>query len=364
VKKTFRLAAVAGAVALVVSACGEAPDEATDGATTDAATSDFLACMVSDEGGFNDKSFNENSFKGLEDAEAAGAIGDIKFAESTTEADYAPNVAAMVADDCGLIVTVGFLLAGATQEAAEANPEENFAIVDFQYADETGAVVEIDNVKPLVFNTQEAAFLAGYASAAYSKTGKVATWGGAKIPTVTIFMDGFYDGVQYFNEQKGANVEVLGWDKATQEGQFVGDFSNTGLAKQISDNLISQGADVIHPVAGPLAASAATAAQEAGNVVIVWADTDGFESAPEYGDVILTSVMKGLDAAVEAAATEAAEDNYSNEPYVGTLENEGVGLAPFHDFDAEVTQETKDELTAIQEQIVSGDLVVESDAAF
>lgn len=361
--KTFRLTAAIGAVALLAAACGEAPGEdgATDSATGD---SDFLACMVSDQGGINDKSFNETSWNGLVQANEDGLIGEPKFAESQADADYGPNVQAMVADDCGLIVTVGFLLAGATEEAATANPEEKFTIVDFQYKDDTGAVYEIENVKPLVFNTHEAAFMAGYAAASHSTTGKVGTWGGAQIPTVTIFMDGFYDGVQYYNEQKGAAVEVLGWDKTTQQGQFVGDFENTGLAKQISDNLISQGADVLHPVAGPLAASAATAAQEAGNVAIVWADSDGFESAPEYGDVILTSVLKGMDVAVEEAARETVEDNFTNEPYVGDLENDGVGLAPFHDFDGDVSQETKDELEQIKEQIISGDLVVESDAAF
>jgi basic membrane protein A len=320
--------------------------------------------MVSDQGGINDKSFNETSYNGLLLARDDGITKEPKFAESRTDSDYAPNVAAMVAADCGLIVTVGFLLAGATQEAAEANPEERFAIVDYQYTDDQGKVVEIDNVKPLVFNTHEAAFLAGYAAASYSSTGKVGTWGGAKIPTVTIFMDGFYDGVQYYNERKDADVQVLGWNKQTQEGQFVGDFENTGLAKQISDNLISQGADVLLPVAGPLAATAATAAQEAGNVAVVWVDSDGFESAPEFGDVILTSVMKGMDVAVKAAVAETAEGNYSNEPYVGTLENGGVGLAPFHDFDAKVSAETKDELDQIKEQIISGDIVVESDAAF
>lgn len=357
----LRLTAALGAVALLAAACGEAPDE---GGSGDGGTSDFLACMVSDQGGINDKSFNETSWKGLEDAFAAGSISEPKFVESQADADYAPNVQAMVQDDCGLIVTVGFLLAAATEEAANANPDEHFAIVDFQYKDETQTVYEIDNVKPLVFNTHEAAFMAGYAAASYTKTGKVGTWGGAQIPTVTIFMDGFYDGVQYYNEQKGTDVQVLGWDKATQTGQFVGDFENTGLAKQISDNLISQGADVLHPVAGPLAASAATAAQEAGNVAVVWADSDGFESAPEYKDVILTSVLKGMDAAVEEAATEAADGNFSNELFVGNLENGGVGLAPFHDFDGEISQETKDELAEIQEQIISGDLIVESEAAF
>ncbi len=367
--KRFRLAAVVSAVALAVAACGDAPDEENGGDDTSSPDGgggggDFTGCMVSDQGGINDSSFNETSYNGLVLAQDEGIIGEPKFAESQTDADYGPNVDAMVQDDCGIIVTVGFLLADATREAAEANPEERFAIVDFQYTDDTGTPTPIDNVKPLVFNTHEAAFLAGYASAAHSTTGIVGTWGGAKIPTVTIFMDGFYDGVQYYNEQKGEDVQVLGWDKATQEGQFVGDFANTGLARQISDNLISQGADVLHPVAGPLAESAAIAAQAAGNVAIVWADSDGFESAPDYGDVILTSVTKGMDQAVLAATQETADDAFTNEPYVGTLENGGVGLAPFHDFDSTVTQETKDELEQIQEQIVSGDLVVESDAAF
>ncbi|MBB5788257.1 BMP family lipoprotein [Jiangella mangrovi] len=368
--KRFRLAAALSAVALAVAACGEAPDEeGGDGATGTSTAggdgaADFTACMVSDQGGINDRSFNETSYNGLVLAQEEGIIPEPKFAESQTDADYGPNVDAMVQDDCGIIVTVGFLLADATREAAEANPDEHFAIVDFQYADETGAPTPIDNVKPLVFNTQEAAFLAGYASAAHSTTGIVGTWGGAKIPTVTIFMDGFYDGVQYYNQQKGAQVQVLGWDKATQEGQFVGDFANTGLARQISDNLISQGADVLHPVAGPLAESAAIAAQAAGNVAVVWADSDGFESAPDYGDVILTSVLKGMDQAVLAATQEAADGAFTNEPYIGTLENGGVGIAPFHDFDSTVTQETKDELAAIQEQIISGELTVESDAAF
>lgn len=366
-KTTIRLTAAIGAVALLAAACGEAPDEETD-ATTDGATdgaAEFTACMVTDQGGKDDKSFNETSWNGIQAALDAGTISDTNIAESSTDADYAPNVDAMVSEDCGIIVTVGFLLGGATEEAANANPDERFAIVDFQYSDpETFEVYTIDNVKSLLFNTQEAAFLAGYAAASYSKTGKVGTWGGLKIPTVTIFMDGFYDGVMYYNEQKGANVEVLGWDKKTQEGQFVGDFENTGQAKQISDNMISQGADVIHPVAGPLAASAAEAAQEAGNVAVVWADSDGVESASQYADVILTSVLKNMDVAVQDAVEETAEGNFSNESFIGTLENDGVGIAPFHEFDDEISDETKQELEDLQQQIIDGEITVESDAAF
>src|SRR5690606_35231994 len=135
--------------------------------------------------GVDDKSFNQSAYEGLVAAADAGVIGEPRVVESTAAADFEPNVQSMVAEDCGIIVTVGFLLADTTQAAAEANPEEQFAIVDFIWED------PIDNVKPLVFNTHEAAFLAGYVAAGFTETGTVGTWGGLKIPTVTIFMDGF-----------------------------------------------------------------------------------------------------------------------------------------------------------------------------
>ena len=366
--KALRLAAVASAVALFAAACGEAPDEDDDttaGGDETAAMSDFQTCMVSDEGGINDKSFNESAYRGLQNAFDEGVTVEPKFAESNSEADYAPNVQAMVSDECGLIVTVGFLLAQATDEAAKANPEERFAIVDFLYTDPTTfAPVTIDNIKPLVFNTHEAAFLAGYVAAGVSETDKVGTWGGLKIPTVTIFMDGFADGVAHWNEEKGENVEVLGWDKATQEGQFVGDFTNSGVARTISDNLIQQGADILLPVAGPIGESAAVAAEEAGNVKVIWVDADGYETLPEFRALLLTSVLKGIDVAVQEAATQTAGDNFSSDPFIGTLENDGVGIAPYHDLDAEVPQELKDEVEELKQQIIDGELEVTSDASF
>ncbi len=360
---TMRLVAAVAAVGLATAACGEPPGEGGGGGQANG-ESDFVPCMVTDEGGPDDKSFNQTSYKGLLDAAEEGITAKPRLAESNAASDYEPNVDQMVKADCGLIVTVGFLLADATKQAAEANPEEKFAIVDFLYTDKSGKPTPIDNVKPLVFNTHEAAFLAGYLAAAQSKTGKVATWGGAKIPTVTIFMDGFYDGVQHYNKEKNKNVQVLGWNKKTQDGQFVGDFSNANKAKQISENLLNDGADIIMPVAGPIGESAAVAAKEQGDALIIWVDTDGYESLPKYKDIILTSVVKGMDVAVKDAAAEAAEGNFSNEPFIGTLENEGVSIAPYHDFEDEISDETKQEIDQLREQIISGELKVESDAAF
>ncbi|MQA61537.1 MAG: BMP family ABC transporter substrate-binding protein [Actinophytocola sp.] len=359
----MRVVASVLAVGLAVSACGEPPPEEQDAGGEGG--KEFVGCMVTDQGGPDDKSFNETSYKGLQDAEKDGAISEVKIAESNADSDYKPNVEEMVAGDCGMIVTVGFLLAEATQAAAEANPEEKFAIVDFLYTDpDTFEPVEIDNVKPLVFNTHEAAFLAGYLAAGQSETGKVATWGGLKIPTVTIFMDGFADGVAHYNKEKDKDVEVLGWDKKSQDGQFVGDFSNSNKAKQISDNLLSAGADIIMPVAGPIGEQAAVAAKDAGDASVIWVDTDGYESLTKYQDVILTSVEKGMDVAVQEATTAAAEDSFSNEPFVGTLENEGVSISPYHDFEDKVDDGLKQEVEDLKQQIIDGELKVESDAAF
>jgi basic membrane protein A and related proteins len=360
VKKTLRLMAATAAVALIAAACGEAPEEEAGGDATagaGAGAADFQACMVTDSGGIDDRSFNATSWKGLQDAEASLGI-QAKFVESKTANDYAPNVEAMVQDDCGIIVTVGFLLGDATKAAAEANTEEKFAIVDFQYDP------PVENIKPLVFDTAQAAFLAGYLAAGMTQTGKVATFGGVKVPTVTIFMDGFAQGIKHYNQQKGKNVQLLGWDEAAQDGSFTGDFEDQNKGKQLTENFIQQGADIILPVAGPVGLGSAAAAQAAGGRVnLIWVDTDGYESAPDYKSLFITSVVKGMDVAVETATKDAVEGNFTNEAFVGTLENDGVAIAPYHDFDSKVPADLKSEIDKLKEDIISGTVQVSSPAS-
>ena len=355
--RTARFATLLGAVALVAAACGDAPEETDDAAATDAETTaaqaDFLGCMVTDSGGVDDRSFNASAWKGLQDAESELGV-EVKYVESATETDFAPNVNQMVSDDCGLIVTVGFLLGDATAAGAAANPEEQFAIVDFSYEE------PFENVKPLVFDTAQAAFLAGYLAAGMTETGTVATFGGIQLPTVSIFMDGFADGIAHYNEAKGADVTLLGWDKEAQNGSFTGDFTNEANGQNLTNNFIQQGADIILPVAGPVGLGAAAAAQEAGNVKVIWVDSDGFESASQYAPLFLTSVVKRIDNAVLDATTQAVDDEFTADAYVGTLENEGVGLAPYHDFEDEVPDELKQEIDDLRQQIIDGELTVES----
>lgn len=368
-KHSVRLAAVGAVAALLLAACGDAPEGGADATTdpstdpsstseettaeeTTAAEADFLACMVTDSGGIDDRSFNATAWKGLQDAETELGV-EVKYVESNSETDFVPNVDTLVQDDCGIIVTVGFLLGDATQAAAEANADEKFAIVDFGY-DEV-----IDNIKPLVFDTAQAAFLGGYVAAAMTETGTVATFGGIAIPSVTSFMDGFADGIDYHNAEKGTDVQLLGWDKAAQDGSFSGDFQNQQTGQNLAQTFIDSGADIIFPVAGPVGLGAAAAARAAGDVNLIWVDTDGYESAADFGDLFITSVIKKIDNAVLDATAAAVDGSFNGEAYVGTLENEGVGIAPFHDFEGALPDGLQDELDAITEQIISGEIVLE-----
>lgn len=349
--------ATLGASALALTACGAAPD-AGSGPTSGA--SDYTGCIVSDSGGFDDQSFNQSSYEGLKKAEAELGI-KVNQVESKTNNDFEPNLRAMVTAGCDLTVTVGFLLGDATKAQAMANPDSRFAIIDFGYA------TPISNVKPIIYDTAQAAFLAGYLAAGTTKTGTVATFGGIKLPTVTIFMDGYADGVKYYNEQKGKDVKLLGWNKEAQDGSFTGDFEKQDIGKQLTQNFLDQGADIVMPVAGPVGKGAGSALKEAKaagkDVKLIWVDSDGFLTAPDYKDIMLSSVMKRMGDAVETVVKEDKEGKFSNTPYVGTLANEGVQLAPFHDLDSQVPAELKSELEQIKKDIIDGKLKVESKAS-
>src|ERR1700760_4123421 len=218
-------AVAAGAAALLIAACGSSSSTASSTTSGSASTSasastgggasttgKFLGCMVTDTGGINDKSFNQSAWEGMQQAAAANPAVTVKYLQSTSQSDYVPNINTFLGQKCGIIVTVGFLMAQATQTAAQKNPTGNFAIVDNAYSP------VIKNVDALVFNTVQDGFLGGYLAAGMSKTGKVATFGGMQLPTVTIYMDGFWDGVQYYNMKHNKNVQVLGWSEATQKG--------------------------------------------------------------------------------------------------------------------------------------------------
>jgi len=341
-KKLYVVFAIVLLASLLLTACGTPAPVVEE---------KFKACQVTDTGGIDDKSFNATAWKGVQDAVTQYGI-EGKILESAQAADYEKNINAFLEEGCDIIVTVGFLLGDATKAAAEANPDAKFAIVDFAY-DPT-----IPNVVGLVYNTDEAAFVAGYLAAGMTKTGKVGTFGGIQIPTVTIFMDGFYYGVQYYNTQKGTAVEVLGWDPVAATGLFTNSFEDQTLGNQYAIQLMDQGADIIMPVAGPVGIGAAAAVKDRGNALFIGVDSDWVVYQPDYSSVILTSVNKGMDTMTTAVIKSAMDGTFAGGVLVGTMANNGVSIAPYHDLDASVPAELKAEVEQIQKDIVAGTLKV------
>lgn len=357
------MVALVAASVIALGACGAAPDGKSGGSAAPGKSgAKFKACMVSDQGGFDDKSFNESGFNGLKKAEKEIGI-QIATAESKSPSDFKANVDSLLAQKCDLIIGVGFMLNDAIRDAAKAHKDLKFALVDSRVTEGTGPntkVVEIPNVKPLVFNTVEAAFLAGYVSAGMSKTGSVSTFGGMQLPTVAIFMDGFADGVAKYNADNGKSVKLIGWDKAAQNGAFVGNFEDQSKGKQLTEQQISQGSDLIMPVAGPVGKGTLAAINGKDNLMLVGVDSDWAVQYPNQAKQILTSVVKEIGQSVFDTVKEAAEGKFSGSAYVGTIKNKGVDIAPYHDFDGKVPAELKKKVDELRKQIADGTLKVVS----
>ena len=320
-------------------------------------------CFIADVGGVDDKSFNQQIFEGLQQAETELGVG-FSYVTSASAADYAPFMQDYVNQDCDLIVLAGFNMGTDLVASAEANPDQLYTIVDYDiydFSDPANPVdVTLDNVSELTFQTDEAAFLAGYAAAGTTTTGTVATYGGVFFPTVTIFMNGFAAGVRAFNQDNGTSVELLGWNPDTQEGLQVSSDPAVGFysppeGRRFGEDLISEGADIILPVAGGTGLGTMAAAEDAGNVLGVWVDTDGCVSAEEYCSLFLTTVEKHMNVAVYDSVESVLNESFVSGLYVGTLENDGVGVS---DYNEVVPQELKDKLEELRQGIIDGSVSV------
>jgi basic membrane protein A len=365
--------ALAVSATVVIAACGSSHSSASGGTSSSASasasstgsaatTGKFLGCMVTDTGGIDDRSFNASSWAGMQAAAAANSNIQVKYLQSTTQGDYVPNINTFVGQKCNIIVTVGFLMGTATEAAAKAHPTQDFAIVDCSYTSQCLPAPKETNIDQLVFNTVQDGFLGGYLAAGMSRTGKVATFGGEDFGTVTIYMDGFWDGVQYYNTKHGTHVQVLGWNEQTQKGTFTGDFTNQTKGLTQTQTFISEGADIIFPVAGNVGLGAAKAVQQADaaagsqKVNMFWVDVDGCVSAATYCPYFITSVEKGIVSAVKAAVLSAAGGTFKGGTYVGTLANGGAVLSPFHDFASKVPSSLQTELQTVQAGIENGSI--------
>jgi basic membrane protein A len=355
-KKFSLVLAVVLVLTMVLSACAPAatptPEPTKPPEPTATEAPKVKVCQVTDTGGIDDASFNATAWKGVQDAmDKLGVDG--KYLESKETTDYEKNLNAFVEEKCNLIISVGFLLGDATKAAAEANPGMKYTIIDYAYDP------AIANIEGQLFNTDEAAFMAGYLAAGMTKTGKVGTFGGLPIPPVTIFMDGFVRGVMYYNQVKGTKVEVLGYDLAAPDkGLFTNSFDDQTKGKEFGITLMDEGADIIMPVAGPVGRGTAAAIKDRGNALIIGVDSDWFmdkKNYTPYEDIILTSVLKNMDVTTFDIIKSVVDGTYKGAVnVVGTVQNGGVGIAPYHNLDSKVSAELKAEIEQLKKDIIDG----------
>jgi basic membrane protein A len=365
-RKLAQIFALFSVFTLLAAACAEdggGGASPTGGTLSGAGTH---VCYVSDTGGVDDRSFNQKIHNGLLRAESELGV-EYDFVESTTAADYVPNLQAFVAQDCDLIVPAGFNFGQATVDSAKANPDQLYAIVDFNIIDFSKTPpkdLTFKNVQELTFQTDQAAFLAGYLSAGMTKTGVLATYGGVLFPTVTIFMNGFTAGVRYYNKEQGKDVQVLGWNPEKQEGTQISPdpavgFDNSAEGRRVTEDFIAEGADIILPVAGPTGLGTIAAAEDAGDVSVLWVDDDGCDSVPDSCPLFLTSILKNLDNSVYDTVVSVIDGTFQGGLYVGTLENDGVGLADYHEWSNDIPQELKDKIEELRQGVIDGSVSVD-----
>ncbi len=358
------------------AAASEAPaSTAPSAAASQALNTDWKACVAFDTGGLGDKGFNDLAKKGLDDAAALGY--QTASAEAKNATDYEANIQRLIDQGCQTLITVGFLQGSATAKATLANPDIAFGQVDATWnplGDDFTAGTADDpppgvpaNFTGLDYQVDQAAMLAGYLAASFSKSGKVGTYGGLAFPGVTRFMDGWYAGVQYYNQQKGKTVQVIGWDGSlkdpTTTGTFVGGSGSTDTwndpakGEQFAKTFLDQGVDIVHPVAGETG-NGTIKAMLAAKKWAVGVDNDQAITLPEYAAAILTSAQKAIDVSVLDVIKKTSAGDLGGEDYSGTLANHGVLLAPFHDFDSQIPADTKAELQTLQAAIADGSVKV------
>lgn len=353
--RRFKLSAAVLATTAVVLTVGCTSD-GEFAARKDKNTSDpgVTVCHLPDTNGIADRSFNQATHEGIDLAKNELGV-TTRLLESTSENDFEPNMDKFVSDDCALIVSVGFVLQAATIAAATAHPDQKFAIVDVDLADQaTHEDITLDNVRELTFATDQASFLAGYAAAGTSKSGIVGTYGGIQMKTVTQFMDGFLAGIQQYNADFDKSVKLLGWDG--KNGLFVGDFKSTETGRTFTKDMIDEGADIILPVAGKVGLGTVSEVKSRNNpdLGVIWIDVDGCESLPEDCRYIVTSVVKKMDLAVLDTVKSVVDGDFKGGIFVGALANNGVDIADFHKWDSRVPDDVKTKIDEYRSKIIDG----------
>ncbi|MDI9389370.1 MAG: BMP family ABC transporter substrate-binding protein [Synergistota bacterium] len=290
--------------------------------------------MITDVGGVNDQSFNQSAWEGLQRAEKELGV-KVSYIESRQDADYGPNLETMLDAGTDLIWGIGFKMADAALEAANNNPDQKYAVIDFAWDDTP------KNLIGVVFKAEEASFLVGYIAAKMTTTGKVGFIGGMSFPVIWGFEYGFRAGVLYGNK----DVEIL--------SQYAESFTDAAKGKSIANSMYQQGADIVFHAAGGVGDGLIEAAKEQGKWAI-GVDRDQNYLAP---DNVLTSAMKRVDNAMFNISKELTEGVWKGGQTVSYgLAEGGVDIAPTSSM--HVPADLLTEVEAVKARIISGEIVV------
>ena len=296
-----------------------------------AADDEFKIGLITDVGGVNDGSFNQSAWEGLEKAGEELGV-EVNYLESATDADYQPNMETFVDEDYDLIISVGYMLADATREAAEANPDTKFAIID-------DATIDLPNVTSLMFKAEQASYLVGYVAGLTTKSNNIGFVVGMTNETMNQFGYGYCAGAI------DANPDI------TVQQFNANSFADSATGKTMANTAITNGADIVFQAAGATGLGVIEACQEAG-VYAIGVDSDQSSIAPK---TVLTSAMKRVDNAVYDAVQELIDDKLEGGVQTVDLAAGGVDIAPSQDLISDDVIKAVDE---VKEKIISGDVVI------
>lgn len=346
-RKFLALFVVFALVASFAVGCSATEDEPAD-TTTEEPMTEVRAAMVTDVGGLGDKSFNDLAYAGLQMAEKDFGT-EIKALASNEIADYEPNIDQLAQAGYDVIFTVGFLMTDTSALKAPEYPDVVIGGID-QFFEEPA-----DNLAGLLFKEHEAAYLAGVVAGlgtldadldpAINDDNTIAFIGGMDIPPVEKFEVGFIAGARSVNP----DVKVI--------SLYAGAFDDQAKGKELALTAIEQGADIVFAAAGLSGVGSVTACVEKG-ALFIGVDSDQYETIDEAKPIIITSAMKRVDQAVYQIVGQVVDGTFSGGIVEFGLAEDGVGLAPYHEFEDKISSDIKAAVDKARTDVIDGTVVV------
>jgi basic membrane protein A len=270
--------------------------------------------IVLDVGGRGDKSFNDGAYAGADSAmQQLGA--DVRFIEPGEGADREAGLRLLAAEGMDLIMGIGFIFTDDLTVLSREYPNSRFAGVDFALAtDEAGNVIPPpSNVAALKFREEEGSFLVGALAALVGNSKRVGFIGGMDIPLIHKFEAGYRAGVKHVCPDCTVVAQYAG---VTPEA-----FANPGRGKELALAQYQSGVNVIFHASGATGGGLFEAARATGKLAI-GVDADQAAEAPGH---VLTSMIKGVNAAVYDAIARVESGTFKGGVYSFGLAEGGIG---------------------------------------